>query len=729
MKAIILLRSVFAIVLVSWIGPRARGDEFAAHRAELLEGVSAIGSPGVPGPILVAGPRVFPVVVGKLGDGAAPVVVAGEIGRGRFVGFGHNGYFSDTSFDTRALVINAVRWAGVRSARPRVLAPKPLAQALIEAGMDASAMPGNWAQRLEEFDVVCLNVGSLSGDDRRALESHMRRGGGVLFGGLGWGWMQINKNKTLAQHPGNVLFAEHGAMWADGYMSDTIENGFDARKVIMPETHALFALDTLEQQGASQEAIAQASETLMLAVRTLPLDDRFVRPRLRRLEAQHAEALVVSDKSPLRKGVDDLERLLLAYQIADALAVPPERVRAHASADNFPGRGEPGATRVARTLTLDPATVGWKSTGLYAEPGQVIVVSVPESLAGKGLSVRIGCHTDRLYAKQRWNRAPEIALQRAIVERTTRVASAFGGLVYIVLPDGVADEPFEVTVRGAIEAPWFVLGTTDPDRWRQTIRHFPAPWAELQTDKVVLSVPSSHVRDLDDPVALMEFWDRVLDAAADLAAIPRQRKRPQRYVADRQISAGYMHSGYPIMTHLDAAEPMTDLELLRRGNWGLFHELGHNHQHSDWTFAGTGEVTCNLFSLYIIDTLCVPGEGSRGHQGVRGDVGLDQYLADGAPFDQWKRKPFLALRMYIQLADAFGWDAYKRIFAEYRSLSDRDRPKSDEEKRDQWMVRFSRTVGRNLGPFFQAWGVPTSQEARDAIADLPVWMPEGFPDG
>ena len=25
---------------------------------------------------------------------------------------------------------------------------------------------------------------------------------------------------------------------------------------------------------------------------------------------------------------------------------------------------------------------------------------------------------------------------------------------------------------------------------------------------------------------------------------------------------------------------------------------------SDWTFDGTGEVTCNLFSLYVMDKLC-----------------------------------------------------------------------------------------------------------------------------
>ncbi len=51
------------------------------------------------------------------------------------------------------------------------------------------------------------------------------------------------------------------------------------------------------------------------------------------------------------------------------------------------------------------------------------------------------------------------------------------------------------------------------------------------------------------------------------------------------------------MTHLDAAPRMVDLAtLLSKGEWGLFHELGHNHQSAAWTFDGTGEVTVNLFS-------------------------------------------------------------------------------------------------------------------------------------
>ena len=107
-----------------------------------------------------------------------------------------------------------------------------------------------------------------------------------------------------------------------------------------------------------------------------------------------------------------------------------------------------------------------------------------------------------------------------------------------------------------------------------------------------------------------------------------------------------------------------------------------------------------------------------------------QYLAyfeSGGGFSQWKSDPFLALYMYYQLQQAFGWNAYKKVFAEYHDLATGERPKNDDEKRDQWMVRFSRAVGKNLGPFFEGWRVPTSKAARESIKDLPKWLPEGFP--
>ena len=93
----------------------------------------------------------------------------------------------------------------------------------------------------------------------------------------------------------------------------------------------------------------------------------------------------------------------------------------------------------------------------------------------------------------------------------------------------------------------------------------------------------------------------------------------------------------------------------------------------------------------------------------------------------WQREPFLALIVYARMQRAFGWDAFREAFAAFHALPDAERPKSGNEKRDPRQVRFPRQVDRNLGPFFETRGVPTSQLERDRIADLPVWLPPDFP--
>ena len=43
--------------------------------------------------------------------------------------------------------------------------------------------------------------------------------------------------------------------------------------------------------------------------------------------------------------------------------------------------------------------------------------------------------------------------------------------------------PLEVTVSGAMQAPFFFKGKTTEEEWRATLRNAPAPWAELGSDK------------------------------------------------------------------------------------------------------------------------------------------------------------------------------------------------------------------------------------------------------
>ena len=60
--------------------------------------------------------------------------------------------------------------------------------------------------------------------------------------------------------------------------------------------------------------------------------------------------------------------------------------------------------------------------------------------------------------------------------------------------------------------------------------------------------------------------------------------------------------------------------------------------------------------------------------------------------------------MYVELQEEFGWEAFQRVFQSYLDSPKSELPKSDPEKRDQWMIRFSREVERDLSPCFQRWG-------------------------
>ncbi|CAN0578242.1 unnamed protein product, partial [Laminaria digitata] len=219
----------------------------------------------------------------------------------------------------------------------------------------------------------------------------------------------------------------------------------------------------------------------------------------------------------------------------------------------------------------------------------------------------------------------------------TCVASCRGGsisgAILVVTQLGLID----VEIEGAIDMPYYELGVTDSAGWAAS-RQAEAPWAELVSRSLVMTVPRQAAVALDDPQALLQFWDSVLDADAALSGFASDRPRRERFVFDRQISAGWMHSGYPIMAHLASVPEALDLELLNReGSWGLFHELGHNHQWRDWVLPGTTEANVNLFSVYAMETV-VARDRSLAHSAlspVNRSMRIDSYLASGPDFARW----------------------------------------------------------------------------------------------
>jgi hypothetical protein len=161
----------------------------------------------------------------------------------------------------------------------------------------------------------------------------------------------------------------------------------------------------------------------------------------------------------------------------------------------------------------------------------------------------------------------------------------------------------------------------------------------------------------------------------------------------------------------------------REGAWGYFHELGHNHQGRAWTFDGTVEVTCNLYSIYVTQTLCPKAPLHEAIQPASVRQNARKYRMAGAKFADWKNDPFTALIVYKQMEEAFGWDTFKKVFREYLQAPAGTLPRNDTEERDQWLVRFSKACGKNLTPAFEYWGIPVSDGAKQSVANLPAWTP------
>ncbi len=683
-------------------------------RTVLTDGVGPLSAPGALPGAMVASKTAFVV----LAAGGKPVAVAGPVGSGRALAVGHESYFGAGPLRERSnarFLANAVAWLGGRAARPRV-------GTLGMPGIDGLRLDrGQLEAGLLGIDVLAIDQGELDGDPtaQAAVVRWVGNGHGILVAGPGWGWQQVHSSRSLrTDHGGNRMLLPFGL----GFSDETVDGSPAPSDDPLLQTDA--ALAALRRGETSPVAVGAVARALALS----PPDEGLAKEIGGLAAAEAKTTSAITAKTPFTRLLT-----ILRYRAWEEAA--PDKVKPIPSM-GFPGSVDPGAKPTTRRVSVDTRVSEWHGTGLYAAPGTVVTVTLPPEAAAKGLGVRIGAHTDELWGLGEWDRFPAISRRWPLARTETRVASPFGGTVFIDVPgsDVSGDAKLgsiSVTIAGAVPAPRFVRGETSAAEWQRQLAEPGGPWVELEGRKVILSLPRTAVKDLKDPEPLMAFWDETFEAARELYAAP-PRLRPERYAADRQISAGYMHSGYPIMTGLDVANTFADVVKLRGkgATWGFFHELGHNFQEGAWTFDGTGEVTNNLFSLYGSEKLngITPAEYGVAHPAMAPEARkkrLDAYLAKGARFEDWKSEPFLALTMYAQVREAFGWEPFTRVFGEYRR--ENLRPQGETAQHDVWMVHLARAVGRDLGPFFQAWGVPTSETARKSIAGLPAWMPSDWP--
>jgi hypothetical protein len=599
------------------------------------------------------------------------------------------------------------------------------------------------------FPVVAAGVGDLAAVDvwmttsyaeyseaeRASLLAFVEGGGGVVSGGHAWWWASqrgADGQEVARSYPGNLGLTQVGL----AVSAETVSQGVHAVGGVSADRHGLRALEAVEAHLSGARPLdgaraAAVSDTVLFTLRSFPMGEG---PWFLRVEALYGQAdpVIPTPDAPIVRDEAPIPALVVGIGSVLGTGLPPDRVFAVPSAFPGPvgaaGRQTVTARVVASYAGMDRdyayANAGsplWLATGAYAPPGELLTVTVPESWVNAGLRVQVGAHTDRLWHLGSWSRHPEITRSFLVDAARVPVASGFGGPVYLAVPAGVSLGEGEVRVEGGVPYARFVPGQTTNAAFRAALATTAAPLAEVEARGLVQTYPTADLPADLDAEALAAYWADVLDHQATLAALPG-RVRDERLAMDVQISAGWMHSGYPIMAYQNGPALLDLARLRREGDWGMFHELGHNHQFGPANLPGTTECTVNLWSAYTMQAHLARAlaDAHPALTAAERAKRIDAYVAGGRDFAaDWN--VWTCLETMLQLEDRFGWDLFVTLHEQHRALPAGQRPDTDAERIDDWVRRTSRISGRDLTGFYRAWGWPVTGPTAAAVADLPPW--------
>jgi len=392
----------------------------------------------------------------------------------------------------------------------------------------------------------------------------------------------------------------------------------------------------------------------------------------------------------------------------------------------------------ARTTELDRtqnslSATELRSTGFYLPAATALNVVVHE---GSPTLVVGAADAD---SRQEFKASREYPLQPG---RNT-VTDAGGGVVYLKLIGSTGQA--KVSLGEQVQPmPYFVLGLTSESDFQRQLDERTTPYVELVSPHAMITIERGS--------ALTYRTENHTDLLSTYEDIIRIEDQTSGYDGSLPVHARLVHQyhfvGYPAAItgvgayathgHMSFPPPIQDrmltVEGLRTRGWGIYHELGHQHQQITYKPSSLTEVTVNIYSLAVNAVFATKyGQQPRLHA-PDAKTGLTPWQSApgklrqpgvnyGTTFD-----PYEKLVMFEQLRLAFGdafWpNLHKLVRVERPYASDY----TDEALRlRNLVVLCSRTAGHDLSDFFRAWGVPVDSEAVAQLAALQLTPPPTDP--
>jgi len=383
-----------------------------------------------------------------------------------------------------------------------------------------------------------------------------------------------------------------------------------------------------------------------------------------------------------------------------------------------------------------------RPTGCYLAPGSIAEVTVPRSIVGKGFSIRVGANSWDLQKKPKIARLDRVSIVYPIEARRTGVANPLGGGIYIEVPYLADAGIVTVRIANAVRSPFFSarhFDRTTLNQWRVIERHHPGPWADFESDKFMMQVPTKWIYSFDDAVTLMQDWDTAMDAVSELFGLPLVRPKTVLYLQVDVIYRG--NANYPGYPQSNFRYDPLKTENGHSNHWLLkgpqssgeviFHELGHAHLFTK--FRGEVEAVVNLPYVAVLNRgFGVDLDTAFGRSFSKPYVSLDQAaimwmvtenFRQGNPMDI-SNSPANEVRYqhrgygkYVDIVHLFGWkplqDFWHSVNLDYLKGIEYAR---NTDPTDRRILRMSRAAGADLRPLIHFWGIHPDDNAALAKA-------------
>ncbi|MGB1259036.1 MAG: cadherin domain-containing protein [Akkermansiaceae bacterium] len=442
--------------------------------------------------------------------------------------------------------------------------------------------------------------------------------------------------------------------------------------------------------------------------------DDIVYARLSEAFGSAVNSITPTEQNPV---TDSFERVLLEIECSLLAKLDPADMAPHRAALPV-AAAAPRVSNATFDLVSPPSGHSTKTiyTPYYAAPGELVTITFPTAVSNINLDVRVS-HLRSGNGGNNFPVMPNQMINFDVNSTTMQVANPHGGLIQIIVPGNVTwSGTQQITVSGAVEAPYFKLGDSTDAAWVAGIRDRGTPFGVLDSPEATLVLHADlWLRTLDDPEAVITEWDYFCGKVREFYFYDAGRQLPVHH--DYYAAGGV--STYP--QSYGRTSNLVDSLSLKASAYALtLHEYGHICDSGNFQFHEFGETSPNL--------------GGKWLQATARKYAWKQELTVGrinnyfrlSTDDLWNHYNHYAVDVkgtpFDLLTVEFGTSLVKDIVASMSAMPSSNFPNS-QAKIDEWIRQTSNRTGFNTSAFFAAWQLSGSTAVQAEVSGLTAWMP------